>query len=166
MKEKWKAIKGYDNYSVSTLGRVRNDKTGRILKSNSNNKGYLFVGLSKNCKGRSEKIHRLVADAFIENVYNLPIVDHIDRDRKNNEVSNLRWSTHSANTRNGARCINAVSKFNGVHKNGNSWRAQVVVNQSKIHLGYFEKDTEAAKAFNKFCIENGLKRELNIITEA
>ena len=165
MVEEWKVIKGFENYLVSNLGRVKNSSTERILKPGTHHKGYLFVGLSKNGKGRSEKIHRLVAKAFVKNPDNLPVVDHIDRDRKNNKASNLRWSTHSANTRNGIRCIDAVSKFNGVHKNAGSWRAQVVVNNTKIHVGYFKEEIDAAKAFNKFCIENRLNRTLNIIQE-
>ena len=99
-KEQWRPIDGYPNYQVSDKGRVKNLETGKILKNRSNNHGYPYVrlfrgdGKPKNCT-----THRLVAEAFIENPLNLPQINHIDEDKRNNDASNLEWCTPSQNTR-------------------------------------------------------------------
>lgn len=85
-------------YSVSNLGNVRNDVTNRLLKLYYD-KGYVFVGLSINKKGRRFRVHRLVAEMFIENPENKPYVNHIDGNGTNNNSSNLEWVTPSENTR-------------------------------------------------------------------
>lgn len=104
MKEEWRTIKDYPNYSVSNLGRVRNSKTGRILKSSKCGGGaeagkYLHVILYQGSRAsrKSIGIHRLVAKAFIPNPDNKPEVNHIDGNGYNNVVSNLEWVTHTEN---------------------------------------------------------------------
>ena len=96
----YRKIKDYENYEVSENGDVRNIKTGRIMKLYLS-QGYYRVSLikSKNVK-KSEAVHRLVAIAFIPNIDNKPIIDHINRDKTNNNVSNLRWSTYKENANN------------------------------------------------------------------
>jgi hypothetical protein len=94
--EEWKLIQDYGNYEVSTLGNLRNSKTGRVLKQMCKG-GYLFAGLSKNSNGKTLPVHRLVALAFIDNPENKPQVNHKDKNRSNNNVSNLEWSTASEN---------------------------------------------------------------------
>lgn len=92
----WKRIEGFDSYSVSDTGEVRNDVTGRIKSKTLNKRnGYYYVDLWKDNVGVKRPVHRLVAEAFIENVDDSPTVDHIDGARTNNVVSNLRWATFS-----------------------------------------------------------------------
>ena len=93
----WRKVISNDIYSVSDDGQVRNDKTGRILKPSINSCGYLFVQLKENGKQHIALIHRLVCIAFIENKDNKPQVDHIDGNKQNNVVNNLRWVTVSEN---------------------------------------------------------------------
>jgi len=95
--ESWKKIKNYENYSVSDYGRIRNDKTDRILKPSNNTHGYLFVGLWKNGVRKNHKIHRLVANAYIVNPENKRTINHIDGIKANNLVENLEWSTQKEN---------------------------------------------------------------------
>ena len=95
--EKWEKIKGFEKYSVSNKGNVRNDKTGRILKPHVSTSGYYQVMMGR--KTIPQYIHRLVALAFIPNIDNKPQVDHIDGNRLNNNLSNLRWVTVSENRR-------------------------------------------------------------------
>lgn len=92
----WKKIEGFDNYSVSDTGEVRNDATGRIKNKTLNKRnGYYYVDLWKDNKGTKRPVHRLVADAFLENKDGKLTVDHIDGVRTNNAVDNLRWATFS-----------------------------------------------------------------------
>ena len=99
--EIWKKIEGYENYSVSTYGRVRNDKTGNILK-NLTNGVYPQVGLYKNKIGYKFLVHRLVAEAFIPNPDNLPCVNHKNEIKSDNNVENLEWCTYLYNNKYGA----------------------------------------------------------------
>ena len=89
MNENWKAIEGYENYEISDHGNVKNIKTNRMLKLNIDSNGYHQVSLCNNGKQTNLKIHRLVAEAFLENPDDKLCVDHIDRDKLNNHISNL-----------------------------------------------------------------------------
>ncbi len=61
--------------------------------------GYLSVSLSKENKLKQKNIHRLVAEAFLPNPFNLPVINHIDENKKNNMVSNLEWCSCAYNTK-------------------------------------------------------------------
>jgi len=99
--EQFKQIKGYENYLVSDRGRVFNLKFKRFRKPAKNSCGYFQVDLWKNGVGKTLKVHRLVALAFIPNPENKLTVNHIDSDRTNNFVSNLEWNTYSENSQHG-----------------------------------------------------------------
>lgn len=91
--EIWKPIEEFENYAVSNMGNVKNTISGRILKKYQTKIGYIDVSLTLSGKTVTRKCHRLVALAFLPNPQNKPQVDHIDRCRNNNELSNLRWAT-------------------------------------------------------------------------
>lgn len=114
--ESWKDIKGYEGlYQVSNLGRVRSldrYKTSRgrygiikarikgmLLKPGLNHDGYYTVGLSKNGKSKTLRVHRIVAETFIENKENKMQVNHIDGNKLNNNINNLEWCTCKENIR-------------------------------------------------------------------
>lgn len=90
------------NYSVSDVGEVRNDITGRLLNP-SIQQGYCHVGLTINGKIKRCRVHRLVAIAFLENPENKPYINHIDGCRSNNKLSNLEWCTPAENTQHAVR---------------------------------------------------------------
>ena len=95
--EIWKLVADYPNYSVSNYGRVRNNKTGYILKPLEVGFGYVVVELWNKNGPKSKKIHRLVAEAFLPNPDKKPQVNHIDGNKKNNRLDNLEWVTASEN---------------------------------------------------------------------
>lgn len=94
----WKKIDRNPNYSINENGEVRNDKTNHIKSCFVNPKNnYLMVDLYENNQSKKVPIHRLLAEAFIPNPENKATVDHIDGNRQNNDISNLRWATYSEN---------------------------------------------------------------------
>lgn len=93
----WKQIQYEANYEISEEGQVRNKETLQIKSLRYSNKGYARVTLYPS--GKTYSVHRLVADAFIENPKNLPSVNHKDGNKKNNKLSNLEWCTPKQNTR-------------------------------------------------------------------
>ena len=154
--EEWASIDGYRNYQVSWWGRVRNTKTGRILKAHPGSHGYLTVGLSKRGVAKTHCIHKLLAQEWVENPENKKCVDHIDGDKLNNHWENLRWATYSENNRNRAKRANATSSYYGVSwsKQSNKWTAQIEIEGKRTNLGFYTDEKEAAQAFNKSAIEH------------
>lgn len=96
--ERWKPITGFPGYYVSTFGRIygyQNKMLNQVLTEN----GYYKVTLCRSGKHIDKRVNRLVAEAFIPNPNNLPIVMHLDNDRTNNYVDNLSWGTYSENNK-------------------------------------------------------------------
>lgn len=103
MKKLFKPVKDFEHiYHISNTGILKNIKTGRILNGEIHYSGYVRCNLIDkiNNKKRRTTIHRLVAETFLNNPNNLPVVDHIDRNRANNRVTNLRWVSESTNHEN------------------------------------------------------------------
>jgi len=119
--EEWRDVPGYENlYQVSSAGQLRSlDRTvhqlnkggiycnrlyrGKILTQRTNNGGYLLCNLyeqNSGGKGHTALTHRLIALAFLENPEGLPEIDHINRIKTDNRVSNLRWCTAKENSAN------------------------------------------------------------------
>lgn len=104
--EEWRPISGYiGDYEVSSYGRVKSLKYNkeRILKQSACTGGYLYVFLCKHNKVKSSRVHRLVANAFLDNPKGLPEVNHKDQNVANNRVENLEWATPEYNRAYGSR---------------------------------------------------------------
>ena len=100
MTENWKEIAGYEGlYEVSDLGRVKSFWHGKekILNPLKNNNGYLSVILCKDGQKKMLLVHRIVAEAFIQNTKGLATINHKDEDKTNNTVSNLEWMSQKDN---------------------------------------------------------------------
>lgn len=103
-------IEGFEKYEVSNLGRVRNIKSGRILKPKFHRDGYLRHYLYGYDKRKSLLLHRIIATAFIDNPEEKPQVNHIDENKTNNDLSNLEWCTVRENMTHGTRIKRASEK--------------------------------------------------------
>ena len=88
-------IEGFEKYEVSNLGKVRNIKSGKILKPSPNRYGYLGLCLSGYDKRKTLFLHRIMATAFIDNPEEKLCVNHIDKNKLNNDLSNLEWCTRT-----------------------------------------------------------------------
>lgn len=166
--EVWRDVPGYEGYyQVSNTGIVRSlDRTvlyrngrkrlykGKIIDG-SNNEGYRVIGFSKDGKSRLFKVSQLVAMAFLGHTPNgnTLVVDHIDGDRANDNVDNLRIVTQRENL---SKCYRAnedsfTSKYVGVsyHNNNQKWEGKIRYNGVKIHLGYFDSELKASEAYQK-----------------
>jgi hypothetical protein len=99
--EIWKKIEGFENYSVSSEGRVRHDKNDNLKKPGITNKGYLTINFmaTKFNNRKCPKIHRLVAQAFLPNPNNYKEVNHLNGIKTDNRVENLEWCSGSQNVK-------------------------------------------------------------------
>lgn len=136
MAEIWKDIKGFDNYRVSNYGRVQSCtkiidylnsiiiyKDIVILNPWDDGRGYKRVSLFKNKKRVDKKVHRIVAETFLPNPNNYPIINHKDENPSNNHVDNLEWCTYKYNSNYGTgkiRCAESHKKpIISIDKNNN-----------------------------------------------
>lgn len=108
--EIWKDVIGYEGlYQVSNLGNVKRIGSFRGVNKKylnnynlipmDNGKGYLRIKLTKNNKSKRIMLHRIIAEAFLENIYNKPFINHINSNRKDNRLENLEWCTQSENVK-------------------------------------------------------------------
>ena len=144
--EVFRSIDGYKSYAISTFGRVKNVKTGKILKARNDKYGYLRVNLYEYRVMKTHKIHRLVANAFIDNPNNKQCVDHKNNDKTNNHINNLRFATSNENQHNRKLSNNNTSGYKGIswHKRVKKWYAQIKIDGISIHIGYYD-DLDDAK---------------------
>lgn len=149
--ERWTNVEadGYQIYQVSSFGRVKDTETDTMIKQWKNTNGYYSVTLSSNGKMKSFLVHRLVACAFLCNPNHKKCVDHIDHNKENNKITNLRFATHQENCRNQRVAKDNSSTAKGVtfDKRKQKWRADVYLNGKTKFLGYFTcfEDAKAAR---------------------
>lgn len=104
-------IKGYEGeYAITSCGRVWSYKSNKFLKPGNHRDGYLVVGLCKYGKRHNAFIHRLVAEAYIQNTDNLNEINHKDEVKTHNWISNLEWCDHSYNINYGTRTQKTSTK--------------------------------------------------------
>lgn len=135
-----KDIKGYEGiYKIYPNGIVFSVVSNRIKKPEMSNRGYLRINLFKNGKGKHYSVHRLVAENFIDNPKNYAIVNHIDGNKVNNDVTNLEWCDASYNMKH-------------AHKNG------LIINKT-TKVAQYSKGFELIKIWNSI---DEVEKELGI----
>ena len=141
--EEWINIKDNNSYSISSLGRVRNNKTGRILKNINHYSGYQHVRLQK----KYYSVHRLVATHFIPNPFTKEDVNHINELKDDNRVENLEWTTTKENVNHGTRTerqIKTMSKtIYAIDKYGNKYWYESTKTFAKEHGCFATNVTQA-----------------------
>lgn len=166
MIEVWKDIEDYEGlYQVSNFGNIKSlsrevyDASGKFhytinekirKKYLDNNTGYYVIVLSKGGKRKTHKVHKLVAMSFLKHEpdgHNL-VIDHINEDKTDNYVDNLRIVTQRFNNSRRKLCY---SEFTGVswYKVKKKWRAMIQINGNYINLGNFDNEYEAHLSYQK-----------------
>lgn len=136
MQEIWKDVVGFEGlYKVSNLGNVKSLRIGKILIP-SINRGYKRITLCKNGNRKNKVIHRIVAEAFLDNHKSLTCVNHKDENKLNNCVENLEWCDIKYNTNYGT-CIERRSKNN-----------QKPVNQYDLNMNFIKRYESIKEASN------------------
>lgn len=164
MEEIWKDILDYEDlYQVSNLGQIQSKLNLKVLKPAIDRYGYTKVGLTKNGKTKSFKVHRLVAIAFLPNPDNKEQVNHKDHNKLNNNVENLEWVSHRENMIHHFSKQKKTSKYVGVnwHKHEKKWYSRVKDKGKFIFVKTFKTEEEAYEARIKFLIENNMITKYN-----
>lgn len=154
--EKWLPVPGYEGlYEVSDCGQVKSlnyNHTGlpKILAPKSHKNGYNTVMLCNKTEHKNKSIHVLVASAFLPNPENLPCVNHIDGNKKNNRIDNLEWISRSGNTRHAiATGLRADSNMRGKTGKLNPLSKPVAqYTKSGDFVRLWSGYSEAARAYN------------------
>lgn len=152
--QRYRPVVGFENeYLVSGDGEIYSLRSGRTLKNQPDQLGYLRVVLSKDSKAYTKKVHRLVAESFLEPEEDKNEVNHIDGDKTNNRVSNLEWSTRSDNMKH-------------AHKSGLANMQHFGVGEDNQNAKLKNNEVREIKArYKKGCKQNGssaLAREFGV----
>ena len=124
-------IQGYSNYLIYEDGKVYSKKRKIFLKQPDRGNGYLYCGLCKDGKHKPFLIHRLVALHYIPNPENKPFVDHINRNRQDNRIENLRWVTSSENSQNTGLINTNTSGIKNISYDGYGYKYEKSINKKK-----------------------------------
>lgn len=161
--EIFKQVEGSSAYYVSQYGRIvstnfRNKRRISLLRLRTGTRGYLVCNLSRRGQTHIKKIHRLVYHHFVARISSRECLDHIDGDKLNNSLSNLRIATHQQNMRNAGSRRGSGSEFKGVSfcKMTRRWRAQCVryIDGRRVsHVGRYETEEQAARAYDEVARE-------------
>ena len=132
--DEWNKLDDYSNYRIYKDGRVFNEKRKIFLKPTANGWGYLQCNLTNDTtkKQKTMGVHRLVALVYIPNPNNKEQVDHIDRNKLNNNVANLRWVSRSINCINKSVSGTIPYRHIGYHKTNNCFTIRIIRNNKSI----------------------------------
>ena len=143
-------VQGYPNYLIYEDGKIFSKYKNNFIKPHINSEGYYHKNLYKNNNRKNHSIHRLIAIHYIPNPENKREVDHINRDRSDNRIENLRWVTHSENMQNkGIRIDNTSGvKYISYNTRTDRWVFRKIIN-GKLTCKYFKTKEEAIEFKNQ-----------------
>ena len=118
--------------------------------------GYIEFHIQNNCTRLHGLVHIMIARTFIPNHEDKPCVDHINGNRSDNRVENLRWVTKAQNGMNSKKRINSTSIYKGVSRmmRDGRWEARIKVDGKSKNLGHFDDEEDAARAYDKAAREH------------
>jgi hypothetical protein len=172
--EIWKAIVGFEElYEISNYGNVKSCKRyinfrfgkrlvfEKLLRLGKDKDGYLMAVLCQDGTKKTVKIHRLVANAFIDKCDGKNVVNHIDSNKSNNILSNLEWVSSLENSCHSRYKMKTSSKYVGVcfNKRYNNFKATATINGKTINLGGFKSEEDAYNLRCKFLKENDIQNK-------
>jgi hypothetical protein len=131
--EEWRTIQEFPNYDVSNLGNIKNNKSGKMLKPCVKS-GYYHVGLVNDKNKKTCKVHRLLAIAFIENPEKKSEVNHKDKNKLNNNLTNLEWMTRRENNIHRCEGLNITCNKNKVVYRIDNCTNEIVEKYNSIEL--------------------------------
>jgi hypothetical protein len=153
--EEWRDVPNYDGkYQVSNIGNVRNTNhrgTSKtvIVPQGVNRYGYYSLRLTKGSVSKTKEVHQIVAVVFLNHkpCGTVRVVNHIDENKKNNNVDNLEIVTQRQNS--SLVRDHYSSKYVGVHlhKKSGKWLARIQINKKSYHLGCFDCEMKASEAY-------------------
>lgn len=164
--EEWRDVVGYEGlYAVSNksrivlMGRIVKNGNGlraippRLFELNQTRNGYLFVDLWVNNKRHREYVHRIIAQAWIDNPNGFTQIDHIDGDKLNNSIENLRWCTYEVNNN------NPISKMRRIlsRRKDKSKSVEIACIKDGVLVNTYLYAVETSKdGFSPACVRNCL----------
>ena len=160
-----KLIPNYEDYLISTDGKIWSNKTNKYLTPKYDKAGYVTIALYKGSRGsrKTLKIHRLVAITFIKNTENKPQVNHINGIKYDNRVENLEWNTSSENNLHAFKIGLRVNSENNRRLSGMRCKKLSEINSLKVRCKItgkiYKSITEAANSigFSKSTLAKQLK---------
>lgn len=140
----------YDEITGDLYWKVKRSARTNLLKpiSCKNKDGYIQVGTKLSGKSKNYSAHRLIWMMVYGSVPEF--IDHIDGDRANNKITNLREATHQQNMQNRKKRKDSSSSYKGVRLDGDRWVATFQRDGIRCHLGRFKNEIDAAKAYREF----------------
>ena len=148
----------HSDNSISKPNHRFKDKRIQRTFGTKHHSGYMVIKIG----GKVFKMHRVIAQAFLPDFHDFPQVDHIDGNRSNNNINNLRMVTNQQNSQaHNSKTKGCSSEYRGVcwHKRYKKWIARCKTDENPKHLGYFDDEREAAITRDTYAYSQGFPLE-------
>lgn len=155
--EIWMPVVGYETkYKISSIGRLKNIRTDHLKKPQKTMRGYTDYGLWDGNKKKLIKAHKMVWYAFAGEIPSGMQINHINGNKRDNRIENLEIVSGRDNVNHAHLGRKQSSMFPGVHKYKGRWQAACTIEGKQRHIGRYDTEIEAARAYMDFLMDNGL----------